>query len=91
MLVVYVMFVVSSVTSGAQTRRERDERRVGRFVVETAEIESDDEPFPAAFLAALRRLVPCDDVAFCETDRRPNACSRGVVPVWRGPDQELTP
>ena len=28
-----------------------------------------DEPFPPAFLAALRRLVPCDSVAFCELDR----------------------
>jgi len=46
-----------------------DERRVGRFVVETAEIGSDDEPFPAAFLTALRRLVPCDDVAFGELER----------------------
>lgn len=69
-----------------------DERRVGRFVVETAGIESDDEPFPAAFLAALRRLVPCDDVAFCEPDRRPErVLAWNVVPVWGGPEQERTP
>ena len=59
-----------------------DERRVGRFVVETAEIQSDDEPFPAAFLAALCRLVPCDDVAFCEPDRRPErVLAWNVVPI----------
>ena len=42
--------------------------RVGRFVAETGEIDGD-EPFPPAFLAALRRLVPCDSVTFCELDR----------------------
>jgi DNA-binding CsgD family transcriptional regulator len=42
--------------------------RVGRFVVETGEIDGD-EPFPPAFLAAMRRLVPCDSVTFCELDR----------------------
>ena len=41
---------------------------VGRFVVETAEMDGD-EPFPRSFLAALRRLVPCDFVAFNELDR----------------------
>ncbi len=45
-----------------------DLERVGRFVAETASIDGD-EPFPPAFLAALRRLVPCDSVSFCELDR----------------------
>ena len=45
-----------------------DLERVGRFVAEMGAIEGD-EPFPPAFLAALRRLVPCDSVAFCELDR----------------------
>jgi DNA-binding CsgD family transcriptional regulator len=45
-----------------------DLARVGRFVAETAGIDGD-EPFPRAFLAALRRLVPCDFVAFNELDR----------------------
>lgn len=45
-----------------------DLARVGRFVAETGEVESDG-PFPPAFLAALRRLVPCDFVAFNELDR----------------------
>jgi DNA-binding CsgD family transcriptional regulator len=45
-----------------------DLERVGRFVAETGSIVSD-EPFPPAFLAALRRLVPCDSVTFCELDR----------------------
>jgi DNA-binding CsgD family transcriptional regulator len=42
--------------------------RVGRFVAETAAVDGD-EPFPPAFLAALRRLVPCDFAAFNELDR----------------------
>jgi DNA-binding CsgD family transcriptional regulator len=42
--------------------------RVGRFVAEAGTIEGD-EPFPARFLAALQRLVPCDSVTFCELDR----------------------
>ena len=45
-----------------------DLERVGRFVAEAGTIEGD-APFPPAFLAALRRLVPCDSVAFCELDR----------------------
>ena len=45
-----------------------DLARVGRFVAETGTIDGD-EPFPPAFLAALRRLVPCDSVTFCELDR----------------------
>lgn len=47
---------------------ERDAGRVARFV---AEIDPGtvEEPFPRPFLAALRRLVPCDDVTFSELDR----------------------
>jgi DNA-binding CsgD family transcriptional regulator len=60
-----------------------DERRVGRFVVETAVIESDDEPFPAAFLAALRRLVPCDDVVFRELDGAAERAPSGSLDTVR--------
>jgi len=42
--------------------------RVGRFVADAERIESD-EPFPPEFLAALQRLVPCDQVTFSELDR----------------------
>ena len=45
-----------------------DLERIGRFVAETGEIDGDD-PFPPAFLAALRRLVPCDFLGFNELDR----------------------
>ena len=52
--------------------------RVGRFVAETGTIDGD-EPFPPAFLAALRRLVPCDSVTFCELDRDRPARARSLV------------
>ena len=42
---------------------------VGRFLAETAAVAPGDGPFPRQFLAALRGLVPCDDVSFCELDR----------------------
>jgi DNA-binding CsgD family transcriptional regulator len=45
-----------------------DLARVGRFVAETGEVDGDG-PFPPAFLAALERLVPCDQVTFSELDR----------------------
>jgi DNA-binding CsgD family transcriptional regulator len=45
-----------------------DLERVGRFVAETGSIVGD-EPFPPEFLAAIRRLVSCDSVTFCELDR----------------------
>ncbi len=45
-----------------------DLERVGRFVAEVGEIDGD-EPFPPAFLGALRRLVPCDSVVWNELDR----------------------
>jgi DNA-binding CsgD family transcriptional regulator len=68
-----------------------EERRVGRFVVETAEITSDDEPFPAAFLAALRRLVPCDDVSFSELDRvAERELGHVSHPRWDGPEPEVS-
>jgi hypothetical protein len=67
-VVVYVMFVISCVTSDAEARRDR--RAPGRPVRRRGGgIESRAEPFPRQFLAALRRLVPCDDVAFSELDR----------------------
>ena len=46
----------------------REERRIGRFVAETAEVDGC-EPFPPEYLAALQRLVPCDSVIFSELDR----------------------
>jgi RNA polymerase sigma factor (sigma-70 family) len=45
-----------------------DLERIGRFVAEGGAIDVD-EPFPPAFLAAMRRLIPCDSVTFCELDR----------------------
>ena len=61
-----------------------DLERVGRFVAETGEIEGD-EPFPAEFLAALRLLVSCDSVTFCELDRVGEAGARyGRVPGRAG-------
>jgi len=42
--------------------------RVVRFLGQAAEVETDD-PFPPELLAAFRRLVPCDVVAFSEQDR----------------------
>jgi DNA-binding CsgD family transcriptional regulator len=42
--------------------------RVGRFVAEAESVEGD-EPFPHELLAALQRLVPCDQVTFSELDR----------------------
>jgi DNA-binding CsgD family transcriptional regulator len=47
----------------------RDSGRVGRFVAELADIGQCEEPFPTTLLAALGRLVPCDDVTFSELDR----------------------
>jgi DNA-binding CsgD family transcriptional regulator len=58
--------------------------RVGRFVAETGDLDGD-EPFPPSFLAALRRLVPCDSVTFCELDRI-NERELGLVSF---PDEEL--
>jgi hypothetical protein len=68
-----------------------DERRLGRFVAAAAEIESRAEPFPRQFLAALRRLVPCDDVAFSELDRVRQRVLGGVEdPVWDGREPDVS-
>jgi DNA-binding CsgD family transcriptional regulator len=45
-----------------------DLERIGRFVAETGELDGN-APFPPAFLAALQRLVSCDQVTFSELDR----------------------
>lgn len=68
-----------------------EERRVGRFVVAASEIESRHEPFSVEFLAALRRLVPCDDVAFSELDRVRERVLGGVEdPVWDGVEPDVS-
>jgi len=66
-----------------------DYARVGKFIAETADLPVDDEPFSPSFLAALRGLVPCDDVAFAELDRV-RRIELGVVrdPVLPGPEPE---
>ena len=63
-----------------------DLERVGRFVAETGSIEGD-EPFPTEFLAAIRRLVPCDSVTFCELDRIGER-ALGMVSVPEEPDED---
>ena len=68
-----------------------EERRVGRFVAAAPEIVPSEQPFPVAFLAALRRLVPCDDVAFSELDRVRERVLGGVEdPVWDGVEPEVS-
>src|SRR5262245_29896461 len=68
-----------------------DERRVGRFVAATAGIEPGEEPFSAAFLAELRRLVPSDEVSFSELDRV-HEIELGYIehPVFDGPEPDLS-
>jgi DNA-binding CsgD family transcriptional regulator len=63
--------------------------RVGRFVAEAERIESD-EPFPPELLAALQRLVPCDQVAFSELDRVAQV-DLGVIWFPREPDDDAVP
>jgi DNA-binding CsgD family transcriptional regulator len=64
-----------------------DERRVGRFVAEAATFEACHEPFPAPFLSALGRLVPCDSVTFSELDRvRRRVLGSVEEPAWDGPE-----
>ena len=68
-----------------------DERRVGRFVTETAAMELGSEPFPAPFLSALRRLARSDDVVFCELDRVREIELRQVSePVYDGPEAPVS-
>ena len=67
-----------------------DHARIGRFVAETADLPRDGEPFSSAFLAALRRLVPCDFVSYAEMDRAQCRLLRFVdQPIYDGPDPEL--
>lgn len=66
-----------------------DLARVGRFVAEAGEIDGD-KPFPPAFLALLRRLVPCDSVTFCELDRIAQRELGGTtIPDETGADEPL--
>jgi DNA-binding CsgD family transcriptional regulator len=68
-----------------------EEHGIGRFVAAAAEIESRREPFPVELLAALRRLVPCDDVAFSELDRVRQRVLGGLEdPVWDGPEVDVS-
>ena len=68
-----------------------DERRVGRFVAETAAVELGSQPFPAPFLSALRRLVPSDDVVFSELDRvREIELGQITEPVYDGPEAPVS-
>ncbi len=64
--------------------------RIVRFLGEVGEIEGE-EPFPSEFLAALRRLVPCDSVTFSELDRL-HERGLGYIedPVWEGPEPEVS-
>jgi DNA-binding CsgD family transcriptional regulator len=67
-----------------------DHARLGRFVAETADLPRDGEVFSGAFLAALRRLVPCDFVSYAEMDRVHCRLLRFVEqPVYDGPEPEL--
>jgi DNA-binding CsgD family transcriptional regulator len=69
----------------------REERRIGRLVLETAAIDPADVPFPGPFLSALRRLVPCDSVAFSELDRvRERQLAHLEDPPWDGSEPEVT-
>jgi DNA-binding CsgD family transcriptional regulator len=68
-----------------------DERRVGRFVAETAAMELGAEPFPASFLSVLRRLVRSDDVVFSELDRvREIELGQITEPVYDGPEAPVS-
>jgi DNA-binding CsgD family transcriptional regulator len=68
-----------------------DERRVGRFVAETAAMDLGAQPFPTPFLSALRRLVPSDDVFFCELDRvREIELGQISEPVYDGPEAPVS-
>jgi DNA-binding CsgD family transcriptional regulator len=70
---------------------EADYVRVGRFVTETAELPPQNEPFSRAFLAALGRLVPCDNVSYSELDRvRSLELAYVEDPLQDGPEPELT-
>lgn len=68
---------------------EADVTRIGTFVVESAEVPLDEEPFGPAFLAALRRLVPCDFVSYQENDWiRCRLLAFTEDPIYDGPEPE---
>ena len=71
---------------------EKSYASVGRFLAEAATSWSDDEPFPEPVLAALRDVVPCDDVAFSELDRVREVVRAGTVFPSRvqWPEPEVT-
>jgi hypothetical protein len=63
--------------------------RIGRFLAEIEPVQ--DEAFPRSFLAALRRLVPSDDVCFSELDRvRERDLGFLCEPDYEGPEPEVT-
>ena len=68
-----------------------EERSVGRFVAAASGIEPRGEPFPVEFLASLRRLVACDNVAFSELDRVQHRMLGAVEdPKGDGPEPEVS-
>jgi DNA-binding CsgD family transcriptional regulator len=74
-----------------QRLEAREERRVGRLVLETAALDPGDVPFPVPFLSALRRLVPCDSVTYSELDRvRELQLGYLEEPAWDGPEPDVT-
>ncbi len=67
-----------------------DHARLGRFVAETAALPANGEPFSRAFLAALRRLVPCDVVHYAEHDRVQCRLLHYLEhPIYDGPEPQL--
>jgi DNA-binding CsgD family transcriptional regulator len=66
-----------------------DHARLGRFVAETGDLPANGEPFSRAFLAALRRLVPCDFVGYAENDKvRCRLLHFVEDPIYDGPEPE---
>jgi DNA-binding CsgD family transcriptional regulator len=77
------------ILGGMERVDSADYARLGRFLAETAELPLEDEPFSRAFLAALRRLVPCDFVGYGECDwiRHHRFCWV-EDPIYDGPEPE---
>ena len=64
--------------------RERDLERTLQFLADVATID-EDEPFPRAFLVALRGLVDCDWLGYSELDRVRQVNVWGIeYPDWDG-------